>query len=126
LKLAEAHRLSTGKGVIVAVIDAAIDKDHPDSAGAVIEEFDAGCGPDARGTARGNMIVGAIAARRNLLGVAPDAKILAICAFHGTGITDNIIKGIDYAIARGATHHQHELCRAGRSAPARGAAEGVQ
>jgi subtilisin family serine protease len=90
-----------------------IDKDHRDFAGTVIEEFDAGCGPDAHGTARGNMIVGAIAARRNLLGVAPDAKILAICAFYSsstgitdnsssTGITDNIIKGIDYAIARGA------------------------
>jgi len=103
--LAEVHRVSTGEGVIVAVIDSEIDALHPDLAGVVTTRYDAGCGataPDAHGTA----MAGAIAAHGFLLGVAPNAKIIAICAFGGAAVSQSnsakIINGIDYAISQGA------------------------
>jgi filamentous hemagglutinin family protein len=103
--LAEAHRITRGNNVIVAVIDSAIDVDHPDLAGVVTGKFDAGCGasaPDAHGTG----MTGAIASHAHLLGVAPNAKIIAICAFGGDAGNEStsikIINGLDHAIRQGA------------------------
>jgi subtilisin family serine protease len=91
---------------VVGVIDSEIDANHPDLAGVVTSRYDAGCGattPDAHGTG----MTGAIAARKNLMGVAPNVKIIAICAFGGDAGTAEstsikIIKGLDFAIAQGA------------------------
>ncbi len=51
-------------------------------------------------------MAGAIVSHSGLLGVAPDAKIMAICAFGGSGspqaTSANIIRGLDYAIEHGA------------------------
>jgi subtilisin family serine protease len=106
LQLAAAHRISKGDSVVIAVIDSAIDADQPDLAGRVIDRYDAGCGvtaPDAHGTG----MAGAIASHAQLLGVAPSAKIIAICAFGGSGGTPEatsvkIIRGLDYAVQHGA------------------------
>jgi len=105
LQLADAHRISKGDNVLIAVIDSEIDSNQHELADTVTDRFDAGCGataPDPHGTG----MAGAIASHAHLLGVAPDAKIIAICAFGGTGhpegATINIIKGLDYAIQHGA------------------------
>jgi len=106
LQLGAAHRISKGENVIIAVIDSAVDADQPDLAGRVIDRYDAGCGvtaPDAHGTG----MAGAIASHAQLLGVAPSAKIIAICAFGGSGGTPEatsvkIIRGLDYAVQHGA------------------------
>jgi len=105
LHLADAHRISKGDNVVIAVIDSEIDPNQPDLAGRVIGRFDAGCGatsPDAHGTG----MAGAIASHVRLLGVAPHANIIAICAFGGAGqpkaTSTKIIKGLDYAIQHGA------------------------
>jgi hypothetical protein len=51
-------------------------------------------------------MAGAIASHAQLLGVAPQANIIAICAFGGAGqpksSTIKIIEGLDYAIRHGA------------------------
>ena len=51
-------------------------------------------------------MAGAIASHGQLVGVAPQANIIAICAFGGAGqpeaSTIKIIKGLDYAIQHGA------------------------
>jgi subtilisin family serine protease len=51
-------------------------------------------------------MAGAIASHDHLLGIAPGAKVIAICAFGGEGTAEStslkIIKGLDYAIAQGA------------------------
>jgi len=103
--LADAHRISKGDNVVIAVIDSEIDSNQPDLVGRVTDRFDAGCGassPDAHGTG----MAGAIASHVHLLGVAPHANIIAICAFGGAGqpkaTSIKIIKGLDYAIQHGA------------------------
>ena len=104
--LGETHRLTKGDNVVIAVINSEIDTSHPDLAGVVTSRFDAGCGataPDPHGTG----MTGAIAARKNLLGIAPNVKVIAVCAFGGeAGAAEStslkIIKGLDYAIQQGA------------------------
>jgi subtilisin family serine protease len=106
LRLPEAHGLSRGSNVTVAVIDSGIDLRHPELANSIGESFDAlGSteGPHPHGTG----IAGAIVSHARLMGSAPSAKILAIRAFgaaaNGAQSTSFIVlKSLDYAAARGA------------------------
>ena len=106
LHLTEAHGLTEGDGVRVAVIDSGIDAAHPDLKDSVVERFDtlkAPTAPHKHGTA----VAGLIAAHGRLVGAAPRAAILAIRAFDpsGTsaeGTTFNILKGLDWAATHGA------------------------
>jgi hypothetical protein len=106
LRLPEAHGLSRGANVIVAVIDSGIDVDHPELANAIADRFDAlGAreGPHVHGTG----IAGVIVSHARLMGSAPSAKILAIRAFgaapNGAQSTSFVIlKSLDYAAAHGA------------------------
>ncbi len=108
LHLNAAHRITKGDDIVIALIDSRVDIKQPDFAGRIVDTYDAGCGADAPPDAHGTGMAGAIASHVGLVGVAPDAKILAICAF-GTGSSGtpqatsaNIIRGVDYAIQHGA------------------------
>jgi hypothetical protein len=107
LQLAEVHKVATGRGVLVAVVDSAIDVNHPDLAGAFVEQFDA-VGRREKPHFHGTGMVGAIAAHHRLMGIAPEAKILAIQAFSGTtrqspeATTKQILAGLDWAVRKGA------------------------
>jgi len=106
LRLDEVHGRVQGKDVLVALIDSEIDRRHPDLQSAIVERFDAGCGAD-RPDSHGTGMAGAIASRSYLRGIAPQTRILAICAFGGKSATAEsttmqIIRGIDYAVERGA------------------------
>jgi len=106
LHLREAHRVSNGDDVVVAVIDSKVDTGHPDLAGVIAGDYDAlgGAGaPHAHGTA----MAGAIAAHAKLMGVAPRVRLLAVRAFAGEGesaqgTTVNVLKGLDWAASQGA------------------------
>jgi hypothetical protein len=106
LRLPEAHALSRGANVTVAVIDSGIDVTHPELADAVAESFDAlGAkeGPHVHGTG----IAGAIVSHARLMGSAPKARILAIRAFgaaaNGAESTSFVIlKSLDFAAMHGA------------------------
>ena len=106
LHLPEAHALSKGDGVRVAIIDSGVDADHPDINGSVAESFNAiqtPAAPHAHGTA----IAALIAAHGRLMGAAPDARILAVRGFDpkggsAQGTTFAILKGIDWAAGHGA------------------------
>ncbi len=105
--LAAVHRISQGDDVVIALIDSRVDLSQPDFAGRIVASYDAGCGPDAPPDAHGTGMAGAIASHVGLLGIAPNAKIIAICAFGGSGATPeatsaNIIRGLDYAIEHNA------------------------
>jgi subtilisin family serine protease len=105
LGLPEAHRLATGNRVLVAVIDSGVDASHPDLAGAVVDNLDAA--NDNAPHAHGTGMAGAIAAHRSMLGTAPRVGLLTVRAFgtrpnSADGTTFNIIKGLDWAVERGA------------------------
>jgi hypothetical protein len=107
LHLVEAHKLATGAGVLVAVIDSQVDTGHPDLGGTIAGSFDA-VGNHEKPDEHGTEMTGAIVAHRKLLGVAPRARILAIHAFSPAAqssaqtTTAHILAGIDFAIAKGA------------------------
>ena len=106
LHVSQAHRVATGKGVLVAVIDSEIDTAHPEIAPAVADRFDAvstASHPDSHGTG----MAGVIVAHSQMTGIAPAARILAIRAFSGDNgkseaTTLSILRGLDWAIERGA------------------------
>ncbi len=106
LHLQQAHALTKGENILVAVIDSGIDANHPDLAGSVAESFDTLSTPTAPHQ-HGTAIAGLIAAHGKLMGSAPDAKILAVRTFDpkdagAEGTTFNILKGIDWAAMHGA------------------------
>jgi subtilisin family serine protease len=108
LRLDEAHQLARGNGVMIAVIDTAIDAAHPELAGAIAGVFDAvGKGP-APAEPHGTEIAGILVARSALKGVAPEAKLLSVRAFRGSGADPatstslQLLKGINWAFASGA------------------------
>lgn len=102
----EAHRVSTGEGVTVAVVDSGVDASHPDLAGQVTD------GPDLAGPGprhpHGTLVAGIIAARAGndigLAGAAPGARVLSIRALDGQGLGSSALeaRGIDAAVAAGA------------------------
>ncbi len=102
LHLPDAHRLATGEGVLVAVIDSGIDTTHPDLAGTVAASFDV-LGPHENHF-HGTAIAGAIAAHGRLLGVAPRVRLLAVRSLDasGQGTSLSIADGIEWAVVRGA------------------------
>ncbi len=106
LHLGEVHKVATGRGVLVAVIDSAIDVNHPDLAGAIAEQYNA-VGRREKPHFHGTGMVGAIVAHRRLLGIAPGARILAIQAFSGSrqspeATTRQILAGLEWAVRKGA------------------------
>jgi len=108
IRLDEAHRLARGNGVMVAVIDTAIEAAHPELAGAIAGQFDAvGDGPSAP-EPHGTQIAGILAAHADLKGVAPEAKLLSVRAFRSgkkslaQSTSFQLLKGIDWAFEAGA------------------------
>jgi hypothetical protein len=97
LHIAQAHRIATGKGVLVAVIDSEIDAKHPDLGGTIAKSFDA-LGGEVNPQEHGTAMAGAIAAHGRLLGIAPGAELLADRAF---GDTPGAAKGTSFAIYKG-------------------------
>lgn len=88
LHLPEAHKLATGRGVRVAVIDSGVDMDHAELKGSVAGYLDAVDGlatPHAHGTSMAT----AIAAHGELQGMAPAVRLLVGRAFGGTQATAN-------------------------------------
>jgi subtilisin family serine protease len=107
LRLAEVHKIATGKGVTVAVIDSEIDNAHPELKQAIADRFDAVGRPDKPHT-HGTGMAGAIVAQDRLMGVAPGARTLAIHAFSTSSqqspqaTTQAIIAGLEWALNKGA------------------------
>ena len=108
IRLDAAHRLARGNGVLVAVIDTAIEAAHPELVGTIAGMFDAvGEGP-AVPEPHGTEIAGILAAHAELTGVAPEAKLLSVRAFRSGKKTPalstsfQLLKGINWAFDAGA------------------------
>ena len=104
-----------GQGVRIAVLDTGVEATHPDLQGRVAEfvEFDGKGGvvkegveqawdADGHGTHVCGTLVGGRASGR-WIGVAPAAKLLVAKVLGRSGGTDEqILKGLEWAVARGA------------------------
>ncbi|MGH8170845.1 MAG: S8 family peptidase, partial [Steroidobacteraceae bacterium] len=86
LDVPQAHRLSQGAAVTIAVVDTGVDYNHPDLRGRIIErrDFTASDGVDFASDRHGTQIAGVIAATPDgglgLLGVAPASRLIALKA----------------------------------------------
>lgn len=85
LDIEAVHRISTGQGVVVAVVDSGVDATHPDLKGQVLPGLrsdgrsgDGRVDEDGHGTHVAAIIAGTNSGRDGVLGVAPGAKILPI------------------------------------------------
>lgn len=78
------HRVATGRGVLVASIDSGVDVRHPDLRGQDIATRNFIDGQDYRAEAHGTSVGGIIVARpgngAGIVGIAPDAALLALRA----------------------------------------------
>jgi subtilisin family serine protease len=115
LRLDQAHRMATGKGVRVAVVDTGVDFDHPDLreritvANNFVDRGERTFTTDVHGTA----VAGVIAASANdvgIVGVAPGAEIYALKACwqqppasrEAVCNSYTLAKAVDFAIIKGA------------------------
>lgn len=114
LQLPELHRLATGKGVKVAQLDTGVDWLHPDLAGRVAVRRNFVDDSPYRVEVHGTAVAGIIAARANdgvgMVGVAPDATLLALRACwaptphaqSGVCNTFTLAKALQYALSERA------------------------
>ncbi|MFE9954946.1 type VII secretion-associated serine protease mycosin [Micromonospora sp. NPDC005299] len=111
LQAQTAWQTSTGRGVIVAVVDSGVDASHPDLAGQVLSGVDLVSGgvdgPDPVG--HGTTVAGLIAGRRDddrgAVGLAPDAKILPVRVLDQENRYDDagtVANGVRWAVDHGA------------------------
>jgi len=108
LKVAEAHKISTGKGVTVAVVDTGVAS-HPDLSGSILKGTDyvsrGGTGQadvDGHGTAMAGLIAGHGRGQNGILGIAPDAKILPIRVLKSGPASAEVGHAIQWAVDHGA------------------------
>lgn len=115
LGLTDAHDLSTGAGITVAVLDTGIDADHPMLAGRLLPGYDMvsddgdpaeeadGIDDDGDGVVdeaygHGTFVAGIVAQ------VAPDARIVPVRVLDADGVGElhAVIEGMEFAIDAGA------------------------
>jgi hypothetical protein len=113
-RLVDLHRVATGRGVVVAVVDSRVEANHPDLFGQIVASED--FVPDRPGSAErhGTGVAGVIAAKAGngvgIAGVAPDAKLMALRAcWQGEGDAAltycnslSLSEAIHFAIEHGA------------------------
>jgi subtilisin family serine protease len=86
MEVESAHELATGRGVSIAIIDSAIDGNHPDLRGRVhlarnlVAEHPLARNGEVHGTAIAGIIASAVNNREGIIGVAPDVTIAALRA----------------------------------------------
>lgn len=113
-RLAELHRVATGRGVTVAVIDSRVETAHPDLAGQFAANRDFVVGHPGAPERHGTGIAGVIGAKADnglgIAGVAPGARMMALRACWQTAAggdaptlcdTLSLAKALHFAIDNG-------------------------
>ena len=102
-RLSEMHAASTGAGVRVAIVDSNVQLDHPDLAGQVFESANfIGARADPA-ESHGTAVAGIVAARADnqvgIVGVAPQARLLALRACRQASARDTVCTTLSLALA---------------------------
>ncbi len=101
----------SGKNVRIGIIDTAVDPDHPDLRGAIIDRFDALAGQKINNRRHGTAVAGLIAGRAMIHGVAPKAGLLIARAFdepdkdsgHKASATSaQLLECLEWTVRKGA------------------------
>lgn len=106
MEVEQAHRLATGRGVSIAIIDSAVDGAHPDLRGRVRLSRDlvAARGGARNGEAHGTAVAGVIASavnnREGIIGVAPDVDIAALRACWSVAANSVAAQCSSFSLAR--------------------------
>ena len=109
--LADLHKVSTGRGVKIAVIDSGIQADHPDLAGQVVLNRNFVAGQKEMAEDHGTGVAGVIAARSDngigIAGIAPGARLLGLRACwqqHEATVCDglSLAKALYFAVGERA------------------------
>jgi subtilisin family serine protease len=106
-----AHRVATGSGATIAIIDTGIQAGHPDLQGARFRQgydFAENDPIPQDGNGHGTHVLGIAGANEangiGVASVAPGTAILPVKVLgnDGSGDVANVVKGIDFAVAQGA------------------------
>ena len=106
MEVEQAHELATGRGVSIAIIDSAIDADHPDLRGRVrvarnlAAEHRQPRGGEIHGTAIAGIIASAVNNHEGIIGVAPDVTIAALRACWAIAEGDLAAQCSSFSLAR--------------------------
>jgi subtilisin family serine protease len=86
MQVGAAHDRATGKGVTIGMIDTGVDLEHPDLAGQIsanknfAEDISTSFSSDIHGTAVAGVMVATMDNAKGIVGVAPNAKLVALKA----------------------------------------------
>jgi subtilisin family serine protease len=102
-QLADLHRVSTGRGVRIAVIDSAVDTRHPDLAGQIAQSRNFVAGSASAAESHGTEVAGIIAARADnrmgMAGIAPGSRLLALRSCWQKSASATVCDGFSLAKA---------------------------
>ncbi|HUE79359.1 MAG TPA: S8 family serine peptidase [Sphingomicrobium sp.] len=113
-RLADLHRVATGRGVSIAVIDSKVETSHPDLAGQFVVVKDFVSTRPTSSERHGTGVAGVIGAKANngigMAGIAPGARLMALRACWQTGSTGSpticnslsLARALHFAIQRRA------------------------
>lgn len=107
LNTEQAHTITKGADITVAVIDSGVDATQPDLTGSVLSGHDLTATTGGNGhtdiDGHGTAMAGLIAAHGRVTGIAPEAEILPVrTSVRIEGAVDKLAVGIRWAVANGA------------------------
>jgi len=127
-RLADLHRIATGRNVSVAIIDSKIDVAHPDLAGQFSANLDFVANPDSSrrtvaGEAHGTGVAGIVGAKAGngigIAGIAPNARMMALRACWQTEAGPTLCNSLSLARAlQFAIEHNAEVINLSLAGPA--------